>query len=231
MQGQHEPSVPRRSRHLHDFLLSTTRQLPDKARNHAANWPQWLNDSLSLLVIGSFAATGYLVICNRATRQSLHDVLVGSFVVNSSALPSKPAPIWRGHWVVVALLCIGAAAIPWLAQSLVAPQTWQQLVQLQTEVQRQPHVRHVVTQVGWRESTGTARRSYVSVNCVLDAAETDNKQLARNIALQTIEQLPSDMAGDQIQVVLRHGYNLGFWSWWQSHSYQFSRRELAQHAD
>jgi uncharacterized RDD family membrane protein YckC len=42
---------------------------------------------LSCVVFGGLGATVYLFICNRRTRQALHDLAVGSFVVRGEPVP------------------------------------------------------------------------------------------------------------------------------------------------
>lgn len=59
----------------------------------------WLQSTLSSLVFGVGLSIVYLFIFNRKTRQSLHDLAVGSYVVRVG-LETVPLPtscIWRGH--------------------------------------------------------------------------------------------------------------------------------------
>lgn len=65
---------------------------------------------LALVVFGGMLAIIYLYIFNRRTRQSLHDLVVGSYVeCFDRATQAVPFPnMWRGHIVVVAVLAASA---------------------------------------------------------------------------------------------------------------------------
>ena len=72
----------------------------------------WFGIVLTLLVFGVGLSIVYLFIFNRRTRQSLHDLAVGSYVVKTEAgtAPLLLGAPWRGHFVVVAVIMILAAA-------------------------------------------------------------------------------------------------------------------------
>ncbi len=57
---------------------------------------------LGVIVFGVGGSTLYLIIFNRNTRQGLHDLLVGSYVVNSEPTgPLRTEPIWDTHWRIL----------------------------------------------------------------------------------------------------------------------------------
>jgi len=59
---------------------------------------------ISIVIFGFGGATLYLVLFNRHTRQGIHDLSVGSYVVvaGRDGAP-KIKPIWGTHWVVLGL--------------------------------------------------------------------------------------------------------------------------------
>ncbi len=72
----------------------------------------WLY-ALSAVVFGVGLSIVYLFVFNRATRQSLHDLLVGSFVVQASATePVKGPPLWRVQMAVCGAFLLGSAFLP-----------------------------------------------------------------------------------------------------------------------
>lgn len=72
---------------------------------------------LNILTSAFFGAVGwsivYLVLFNRRTRQSLHDLVAGTYVIRDYWFEPAPitARIWKGHFVVIALLFVLAASM------------------------------------------------------------------------------------------------------------------------
>ena len=75
---------------------------------------------LSIAVFGVGLSIVYLYVFNRRTRQSLHDLLVGSYVVkadaNSEVRAQRP---WAAHYAVCATLLVASAAAPLVAERFV----------------------------------------------------------------------------------------------------------------
>lgn len=67
--------------------------------------------AIAVPVLGVMLVDSYLFLFNRRTRQSLHDVLAGSYVVpRAHAGPVAAAPIWRGH-IAWCAACVAAVAV------------------------------------------------------------------------------------------------------------------------
>jgi uncharacterized RDD family membrane protein YckC len=65
-----------------------------------------------ILVIFGFVAFTYLLIFNRRTRQLVHDLAVKTYVVRVvSPRPALAPTMWRGHAIVIAVLCLLLVAI------------------------------------------------------------------------------------------------------------------------
>lgn len=64
------------------------------------NFPVWI----VWVGIVAVLATVYLYLFNTRTRQTLHDVITASFVVESPGAGVVDARLWRGHWVVLSVL-------------------------------------------------------------------------------------------------------------------------------
>jgi len=52
---------------------------------------------LSLIIFGGIFSIVYLYVFNRTTRQSLHDLLAGTFVVNANVEKHVAGTVWRVH--------------------------------------------------------------------------------------------------------------------------------------
>ncbi len=67
----------------------------------------WIIPFLIIFVtLGVGGSTLYLLVFNRHTRQGLHDLAVGTYVVESGvSRPLKTAPIWSMHWWVMGDSC------------------------------------------------------------------------------------------------------------------------------
>ncbi|MFC5580503.1 RDD family protein [Rhodanobacter terrae] len=81
---------------------------------------------LALVVFGGMFAIVYLYIFNRRTRQSLHDLVVGSYVerFDGAARPVPFPVMWRGHLAVAALLAALALSAPVIASRFAQTQTF-----------------------------------------------------------------------------------------------------------
>ena len=62
-------------------------------------------------LVGGTVSILYLYVSNKKTRQSLHDLVVGSYVVNANAKAQKPALVWKAHFYIVAVLLIAPPVI------------------------------------------------------------------------------------------------------------------------
>lgn len=84
-------------------------------QNYALAW------FVSLLVFGSGGVIFYTMVFNRKTRQGIHDLLLGTYVVHLPGKPIEYFPVTsRTHWIV-ASIWIGVVAIGALMMMFIAP--------------------------------------------------------------------------------------------------------------
>lgn len=185
---------------------------------------------ISLILFGGLLSVTYLYIFNRVTRQSLHDLVVGTFVVNSDAEKSAVGPLWRPHLVVVGILFIAAAAVPLFTSSLAQREPFNDLFSAQAALIEHPSVNYVAVSSGTttRTSTsdGTMTTSYVSARAFLGNANVSDAELAKDLANKLAETYSNSQQLDVIQIILTHGYDIGIASSWSNHSYNFKPTEL-----
>jgi uncharacterized RDD family membrane protein YckC len=182
---------------------------------------------LALVVFGAMLATVYLYIFNRRTRQSLHDLAVGSYVERfDRATRAAPFPVmWRGHLVVVALLAVLALSAPVVASRFAQTQTFAGILALSETLSIQPHVINAQVMRGWTSMNGTTTHSLQS-SLRLDAPLTEDDAMARRVAQQMAKGDPDIANEDAVVVVLVYGYDMGIASGWKKHGYSFKPGEL-----
>jgi uncharacterized RDD family membrane protein YckC len=187
---------------------------------------------LALVVFGGGFAIVYLYIFNRRTRQSLHDLVVGSYVVRAQPDDSEArfGTVWRGHLVVavvVALLCLGA---PMLTKQLSQSQLFAGILPLYQSLEAQPHVMNAQVMRGtsslWSSNNGHSTRRYLSAQLRLDAPMTEDADYARRIAQVMAKGDPHLADEDVVTVGLSYGFDIGIASWWTKHNYSFKPLEL-----
>ncbi|WP_161596236.1 RDD family protein [Rhodanobacter glycinis] len=141
---------------------------------------------LALVVFGGMFAIVYLYIFNRRTRQSLHDLVVGSYVERCDrAAQPVPFPImWRGHVAVVAVLAAIALSAPAVASRFTQTQTFAEMLPLYQTLSSQPHVINAQVVRGWTSMNGNTTHSLQS-SLRLDAPLTEDDAMARRVAQQT----------------------------------------------
>lgn len=73
---------------------------------------------LSFLVFGISLSVMYLYIFNRNTRQSLHDLIVGTYVVYDDLDPQPIADFWQPHYRFVGAILGLALVLPYISENL-----------------------------------------------------------------------------------------------------------------
>ena len=175
------------------------------------------------LALGGLFALAYLLAFNRRTRQSLHDLAVGAFVVGARAgagdardVPG-PARMWPAHrWIAGALVAL-AAATPLLFPQLMRLPLRSSLQALYGRLAEQPELRAVnvfalVTRVYGRDAVG-ARRELLIQATVVRPLE-DNVPLSTRLAGIALASYPDAATEDVISVRLAHGYDIGIAASW-----------------
>jgi uncharacterized RDD family membrane protein YckC len=171
---------------------------------------------LTVVVFGGLGAIAYLFAFNRRTRQSLHDIAVGSFVVRSprTGVPdSLSTP--RLHLIIVG--CWLALVAPGFAILALHNYSPPPLNELQVAIKTQLGLRHVrlatrtVSTITMRGGGSTT--SYLEVNAWPHEMTDDLRELLPSIASIVLERLP-DLPGEQLLIVRVHrGFDLGIATW------------------
>lgn len=185
---------------------------------------------LSLIIFGGLLSTVYLYVFNRHTRQSLHDVIIGTYVTNKDSNSSIIEPIWKPHFVMIACLFIAAAVAPYFTMQLAQTAPFTDMLNVRKIVMSKPEIVYANIQEGTSvfssTNTETTKTTYITVQAFLVDNDITNKAVARNIANTIISNYAGAETKDIIQVTLTYGYDIGIWSFWRNHNHKFTPNDL-----
>lgn len=162
----------------------------------------------------------YLFLFNRHTRQSLHDVAVGSFVVHWDAETVPAQPIWRGHIatpLLILLLSVMAAKGEQREMRTEAFRLGQQVSQSLNTAQgvlRSGVV--VVPRSSISGSTALGEIGLVKIDVLVDSHDRFRRSFANELSKQILDQFPDLRSADVLEYKLHYGYRLGTFEHWDT---------------
>jgi len=185
---------------------------------------------LSLIVFGGLLSLAYLYVFNRRTRQSLHDLAVGSYVVRvKNTQPSQQLqPLWRVHVWVAGVIALLSLSVPIVMVASIKPMQQGQLANLLPAWQQLnalPGVNHA-QMTDMTNNFNGQKMHFVSVRLWLDTPNITDSTLAKNAARIAATHDAALAKQDSVAVQLIHGYDIGIASGWRSQSYRFKPEEL-----
>ncbi|GLQ88258.1 RDD family protein [Dyella flagellata] len=190
-----------------------------------------LETLISIILFGGMFSTFYLYLFNRRTRQSLHDLVVGTYVVNVNPpglrLPS--VTLWRGHLVAVGLIGLFVLLMPPLGKMLARHINFQPVLEVQHQLQQQPHVRHagfVEGETFVYSNTGNRTVGHLQADLTLDAPMTSDADIAQAAARVIRTAYPEKSKRVPIVVRLVYGYNMIIAARRNSQVYRYEPGEL-----
>lgn len=175
---------------------------------------------LSLLVFGGSLALAYLLLFNRPSRRSLHDLLAGSVVLHGGGAggTAPAAALSRRHRGVLLAVAFGCGALPVLMASRSDEGAWATLSTLQASAASVPGVRQVGVSQGWTAVMGQAstRTTYLALQAWSTGPLPDDALVDRLVA-RLLASHPEALAQvDQVVVTVMHGYDIGIASSWRT---------------
>ena len=179
------------------------------------------------LVFGLGIALLYLYIFNRQTRQSIHDILTGTYVVRTHPYgPVVAGDVWRPHYAIICTLCVLALASgPCLSSLIGQNPTLQNLASVQEGIVETGKVRYAMVSAGKNiiHYTGGKKRefSYLQVKAVLKKRPAEPEKVANEIAAIVLARYPRINAKNSLSIVLIYGFDIGIAQSW--HNYVYSR--------
>jgi uncharacterized RDD family membrane protein YckC len=180
---------------------------------------------LGLIVFGVGGLALYLVLSNRRTRQGLHDLAVGSYVVTAGGV-GRPyrQPIWRMHWVIIAGLFVVLTSLGMLVSKFISRDAFREQLQDVRLVESLDGVHQAgVNDLHWQNFGAGEKKRILVVNIRWAGKSGQESALAKQAARLIIQNDPEIKAYDLIRVVTVRGYDLGIASGWRSYSATFNR--------
>ncbi|MFA6091659.1 MAG: RDD family protein [Elusimicrobiota bacterium] len=169
----------------------------------------------------------YLVVFNRRTKQGLHDLLAGSYVVRSSVvdgLEGLPG-IWAGHYAVVGSLILAAVMGGYFAARMVCKMPGMDGVLAAYDALQKSDrwTLRAVTQGQMmflgkthgdshkrRLGAGASKISFVNVMAVSNQPFQDGEKDADEMASILFRAYPDAAKVDRIMIYETYGYDIGF---------------------
>lgn len=184
--------------------------------------------ALSVAIFGIGLSIVYLCIFNRATRQSVHDIMVGSYVVSAAAAGQvAAAKLARLHLGVCIALVVAAGVTPYFTNRLAASEPLLTLLKIQRSVAAEPWV---VRAEVWQETSINLTdqgqsNTRLSITAFLKDSDTENAERAKQLANLALSLDSSTHTLSIIQVTLVYGYDIGIASSWHGHNHAYPPEE------
>ncbi len=202
--------------------------LPMSVATFAGGFP------LALLALGGMLALAYLLVFNRRTRQSLHDLAVGAFVVrvrDGARHAPGPARTWDGHRAIAAVLIVLAGATPLMFPQLMRIPMFADLQVLYLHLAEQPELRSVNVFASVQQRYGTQIESHARhvllIHATIAKPVMDYVPLSTRLAGIALKVYPNAAREDRIVVRLAHGYDIGIASSWTSNDLDYTPAQWA----
>lgn len=210
----------------------------DKEMPYIWNYP------LSFFMLGGMFAIIYLYLFNRATRQSLHDLMVGTFVVNAYSVKQETSKVWKVHLIVVAIAFIAAiiptAYFPKLvsdvsklvpdASNLVSDESYTGMSAAQSALLNEPRIKSASVKTSYQtiisDNKEDQQATYVIAKAWLTSNNVADSDFAQYVANLIVQHYPEAKQTDAIKITLAYGYDIGIASKWNSYTRSFDPKTL-----
>ena len=180
----------------------------------------------ALLAPGALLALAYLLVFNRRTRQSLHDLAVGAFVVRVAretrvAPTPGPARAWGGHLAIAAVLMLLVGAVPLLYPQIMRIPLFAGLSALSRRLSAEPGLRSVSVLASERHGFGIGTSDVqreLLIQGTMETPPTDYVPLSTRLAGIALATYPDAARADRITVRIAHGFDIGIASHWDANT-------------
>lgn len=194
--------------------------------------PSLLSEALNTALCFMASSALYLYVFNRVTRQSLHDLVFGTYVVKTKAERRDVGTVWRPHLAVVALIFVASVLLPVLMSDMSKMEPFPNLIRVREILMENPLVRDVSVQDGKSISRsigeGAKEATYVTAHVILKDNLVSNVELARGLADVIKENYPRSLEKDVLVIHLTYGFDIGIYSRYEIRSYQFKPSDLGE---
>ena len=186
---------------------------------------------VAVIVFGGGLTIHYLIVFNARTRQSLHDLVVGSYVVQAGSEAAEKPRMWAGHYVFVALILALAVAVPLVLASLLKDWVPKELTLVYEAMLREPEVagaQVVAGQQAFWDKSGQRVATGVTASVRLNRRIQDHEAEATKLVRILLDKYPGAGTKDSITILLAEGYDLGISSWFFRRGFNYSLQAWRQ---
>ena len=167
--------------------------------------------AINILGTAAVFAIVYLPVFNSKTRQSLHDLTVNAFVVDSPGDGQvEDRKLWRMHWVIMGVVVasfyvLGSVLVP----RLVKTDPFPELTPIPAAIQKIGTVREASVELRKSDVNGVTKSGMlVKVSC--NKTPEDFEKAATEIVAATVQADPRARERDYIEVIFLKGFKMGF---------------------
>jgi len=184
---------------------------------------------IGFILFGAGGAIIYLYIGNRHTRQSLHDLVVGSFVVKTIPKGQVIDTIWKPHLIVVGIWLVVVVCLSVVMTGLSKKGIFPELIAVQKEIASSVNV-HVVTVTAGKSfkvviGGGRSETTYLQATAIWKECPHDIEVAAQQVAAVILQKYATIMEKDVLVVTITYGYDIGIARRWNSQHFQHSPSE------
>jgi uncharacterized RDD family membrane protein YckC len=182
---------------------------------------------LGLIVFGAGGIIIYLFIFNKETRQSLHDLACGTYVVREKidgVIIAREFP--KMHYIFPGVLLISILIYSFIIEPNIAKKGFMpELFEALEELYKKENIWSAEIYIGQSGFPGQTTK-YVSSTIILKEEPESGYSEAENIAKFLLESISEAKEKDMIFVTLSYGFDLGIAASWSSQNFSFSTAEL-----
>lgn len=183
---------------------------------------------MGFIVFGAGGAIIYLYIFNRRTRQSLHDLLVGSFVTKTVPKGQVVGSIWKPHLIMVGIWLLVAVGLSVMMICLSRKGIFPELLEVQRKIQSSGKVHIITVSVGksWEITGGNrSETTYFQANAIWKERPHDYEAAAQEVASLILQNYEGIMEKDVLMVAITYGYDIGIARSWKAHGFHCAPSE------
>jgi uncharacterized RDD family membrane protein YckC len=186
---------------------------------------------IGFILFGLGGAIVYLSIFNRRTRQSLHDLVAGTFVTRTTPPGQVVGSIRRPHLMVVGVWFMAVIGSCVAMADLSRQGVFPGLLKVSRSIQATGKVHMAEVYVGktWRIGDSNRKEtSYFQTTAICKVPPFDREDVAQEVASIVLRDYPEAQDMDVIAVTIAYGYDIGLASAWKR---QLIRRSPSEWQD
>jgi uncharacterized RDD family membrane protein YckC len=184
---------------------------------------------IGFLIFGLGGSIGYLYVFNGRTRQSLHDLVVGTFVVRGGGSGRFTAgTVWRPHFFIVGFLCLAVIGLSCASVKLLKKGVFSNILLVEQKLQSSGNVRGVTVDVGtaWFDHDDVRQEAtFLQSTAIWKIRPTDYQAAADEMASIILANYPDIDKKDSLSVTICYGYDIGISHVWSARSFHKSPQQ------